>query len=79
MIKGSIIATIPILYTNNFIVSDPTKFGFIGSLPEAMLNYVPTKNELINEYRKKPTSGRRPLTPEMQKALEEANKPKFLL
>lgn len=67
---------IPIFHTSNFIVSDPTKFSFIGSLPEAMLNYVPTDNELINEYQKKHVSGPFPLTHEMQKALEEVNKPK---
>lgn len=54
----------------------PVKFSFIGSLLEAMVNYVSTSNELISEYRKIPASGLRPLTPEMQKALEEANKPK---
>ncbi|CAI9284529.1 unnamed protein product [Lactuca saligna] len=41
-----------------------------------MINYVPTNNKLINEYQKKPASGPRPLTPEMQKPLDEANNPK---
>ena len=74
--EGCIIAAIPIFHTLNFIVSDPTNFTFVGSLLEAMLNCIPIDNKLINKYRKTPASGPRPLTPQMQKALEEANKPK---
>lgn len=46
-----VIAAIPIFDTSNFIVSDPTKFYFFGSIPEAILLIVPTDNVLINEYR----------------------------
>lgn len=66
---------IPIFHTSNFIVSDPTKSDFVGSIPEAMLIKVPADNVLIIEYRKKPTYGPRPLTVEMRKDTEEANKP----
>ncbi|CAI9266058.1 unnamed protein product [Lactuca saligna] len=38
-----VLATIPVLHTSNFMVSDHTKFSFVGSIPEAMLNYVPIK------------------------------------
>ncbi|CAI9264261.1 unnamed protein product [Lactuca saligna] len=62
VIEECIIATIPIFHILNFIMSDPTKFNFIGSLPEAMLNCVPIDNELINKYQKKPASGPHPLT-----------------
>lgn len=41
-----------------------------------MLNYVPTENEIINEYRKLPASSTRPLTDEMRKVIEKASKPK---
>lgn len=41
-----------------------------------MLNYVPTNNELINGYWKKTASCPHPLIPMIEKALEEANKPK---
>lgn len=57
-------------------MSDPRKFDFIGSLLEEMLNYIPTNNELINKYQKIHIFSPNPETPEMQKALEEGNKPK---
>lgn len=52
MVEGSVIAAIPIFQTSNFIVSDPSKFGFVGSILEAILKYVLAENELINEYHK---------------------------
>ncbi|CAI9259744.1 unnamed protein product [Lactuca saligna] len=69
----SVIAAIPIFHTSNFIVSDPTKFDFIGSIPEAMLLKVPTNNVLISEYRKKPASDSRPMPEDLRRALEEGN------
>lgn len=55
------LAAIPIFHTSNFIESCPTKFNFFGSLPEAMLNFVHAENVVVNEYRKKPASGVRPM------------------
>ena len=68
-------AAIPIFHTSNFIVSDPTKFYFVGSIPEAILIKVSAANVLITKYRKKPTYGPRPLNTEMRKAMEEVKKP----
>ena len=41
-----------------------------------MLNFAPADNVIIKNFRKQPASGPRPLTPEMQQALEDANKHK---
>lgn len=72
----SVFAAIPIFHTSKFIVSDPTKFDFLVSVPEAMLLNVLTDNLLIKEYRKKPTSGPLPIPEDLRRALEERNKPK---
>ena len=42
-----------------------------------MLGKVPSDNAIVNECRKQPTSGVRPLPDELQKAIKEANKPKW--
>ena len=70
------LSAIPILHTLNFNVSDPTKFRFVGSIPEAMLFNVPADNVVVNEYRKKPVFGVCPMPEDLRKALEEGNKPK---
>lgn len=54
--EDSVLATILIFHTNNFIVSVPMKFDFVGSLLETIFNSVPTDNVVINEYQKKPAS-----------------------
>lgn len=76
MIDGSVIATIPVFHPLNFTASNCSKFAFVGSILETTFRYVPADNAVINEYSNQPTSGSRPLTAKMQKALEEANKPK---
>lgn len=64
MIEGFIIPAILILHTSNFLIVDPKKFTFIGSIPEVMLNYAPADNTMINEYRSSLAFGSRPLSPE---------------
>lgn len=75
VIEGSDIAAIPMFHTSNVIVSDSLRFAFIRSIPETMLHNVTSSSEIIDEYRRLPASGPRPLTSEMQKVLEEADKP----
>lgn len=67
---------IPILHTSNFIVSDPTKFRFVGSIPTAMLSNVPADNIVVNKYQKKHVFGIRPVPEDLRKELEVVNKPK---
>lgn len=66
----------PILQTSNFMVSDPSKFDFISSIPESMLLNVPTENVVIDAYRKKPGSGICLMPKYFLKALKDGNKPK---
>lgn len=70
----SVMAEIPILHTSNIIVSDPTKFSFIGSFPEAMLLNVPANNLIVNEYLKKAASSVHPMPEDLRKAIEEGVK-----
>ncbi|KAL7605541.1 hypothetical protein Lser_V15G20563 [Lactuca serriola] len=60
---------------HTIIVSDPTKFAFVGSIPESMYRCVFAKSKVIREYIKLPSSGPRHLTPEMQSALDVVDKP----
>lgn len=76
MTEGSAIARIPMFNTSNVIVSDSLRFAFTGSIPDAMLHNVPPSSEIIATYRNLPTSCPRHLTPEIQKVLEVADKPK---
>lgn len=66
---------ISIFDTSNFIMSDPTKFDFVGSISEDMLLMVPMDYVLINKNLKKPTTGPRPMPENLRKALDEGNKP----
>lgn len=50
---------IPFFQTSSFMISDPTKFSFFGSIPNVMLDRVPSDNAIVNEYRKLPVSGAR--------------------
>ena len=65
VIEGSVIATIPIFHTSNVIVSDSSRFTFIGSIAESMLRNVPADSEVIKEYRRQPASSPHRLTAKM--------------
>lgn len=69
--EDSEIDAILILQTSTFIMSDPSKFNFVGSILEAMLVKVPSDNAIVNAYCKQPTSGVHPMTEELRKAIEE--------
>ena len=61
-------------HTTKIIMADPSKFHFIGTIPESMYQCASMANILINEYKKLPAIGRRPLTPKMQKSLDVVDK-----
>ena len=67
-------SSIATFHTTIIIISDPTKFMFIGSIPESMSRCVSSENNVIGDYRKLTPSGPRQLTPEMQSALEVVDK-----
>ena len=61
----SIVVSIPILQTLTIMMSDPSKFTFVGSIPKVMFAKVLQDNVIVNEYQKLPPSGARPMTEEM--------------
>ena len=68
-------ANIQVFHTTNIILSDTSRFTFIRSIPETILRNVTTASEIIRAYRSLPASGPRPMTSEVRKVLEEADKP----
>ncbi|CAH1422620.1 unnamed protein product [Lactuca virosa] len=55
------------MHTSNFMVSGPTKFSFIGSIPEAMLLNVLVDNRVV----KKPTDEQHEETPKIDPKVNE--------
>lgn len=76
MTTDSVVATIPIVQTSTFMMYDPKKFNFVGSVLKVMLGKVPSDNAIVNKYRKQPTSGVCPKSCELRKAIKEGNKTK---
>lgn len=58
-------SNISTLHTTGIIVSNTSKFAFVGSIPEATLRDVPSTSKVLEEYRTIPASGIHPLTPKM--------------
>lgn len=75
MTEGSEIVAILMFHTSNVVVSDSSRFAFFGSITKVKLHTIPPSSEIIVAYHSLPASGPRPLTPEIHKVLEEANKP----
>ncbi|XP_052621069.1 pectinesterase inhibitor 10-like [Lactuca sativa] len=71
----SLLSSIATFHTTKIIVTDPTKFSFIGSIPEAMLGRISTSSNILQQYRKRPSAGPRKLTPAMILSIEEYDKP----
>ncbi|XP_023747862.2 uncharacterized protein LOC111896073 [Lactuca sativa] len=71
----SLLSSITTFHTTKIIVTDPSKFSFIGSIPEAMLSRISVSSNVLQQYRKHPSVGPRELTPAMLRSTEEADKP----
>ncbi|XP_023764879.2 uncharacterized protein LOC111913403 [Lactuca sativa] len=71
----SLLSSIATFHTTKIIVTDPTKYSFIGSVPETMLACVSAASNVLQQYRKISSSGPRELTPAMVRSIEEADKP----
>ena len=74
IMADSLLSSIATFHTTKIIVTDPTKFSFIVSIPEAMYAYVSDASNVLQEYKKHPFSGPRELTPAMIRSIEEAEK-----
>ncbi|KAL7586079.1 hypothetical protein Lser_V15G41333 [Lactuca serriola] len=75
IVAGSPMSSIGTFHTTKIIVSDASKFQFIGSIPETMYGDVPADSRIIRTYKEFRRSGPRELTPEMLKSIHEADKP----
>lgn len=76
VMHNTLIASIATFLTTAIIISNSSKFSFIGSIPEAMFRDVPPSSKLLEGYRKLTPSGPRELTDEMQAILTDAVEPK---
>lgn len=74
--KDSLMVAILIFHMTNITLAENSKFYFIGSIPEVMFRDVPVASKVLEAYRKIPVFGFRPLTDEIRKSIEEADKPK---
>ncbi|KAL7618601.1 hypothetical protein Lser_V15G04328 [Lactuca serriola] len=73
--NDSLLSSISSFHTKKIIVADLTKFFHNGSIPETMYQSVSQESKLISDYKFHPPKHPRQLTPEMQEALEEVEKP----
>ncbi|KAL7601624.1 hypothetical protein Lser_V15G23907 [Lactuca serriola] len=72
---GASMSSIGTFHTKKIIVSDASKFSFIGSIPETMYGDVPSDSRLIRTIKEFRATGPRELTPEMLKSIHDADKP----
>ena len=75
VMADSLIPEIATFHTTDILVVDLSKFPFIGIIPESMYQCASKVSIVISKYKKLPAIGQRSLTTEMQKSLNEADKP----
>ena len=75
IMADSLLSSIATFHTTKIIITDPSKYFFIGSIPKSMYAYVSPESKIILEYKKLPSSGPRELNPEMMRSIEEEDKP----
>lgn len=73
--NGSLVAKISTLQTTTFVMSDPRNFKFVGSILEVLSKKVLQDNSITNDYCKLPTYGVHPIPVELQKIIDEGDKP----
>ncbi|KAL7590355.1 hypothetical protein Lser_V15G35622 [Lactuca serriola] len=72
---GAPMSSIVTFHTKKIIVSDASKFSFIGSIPESMYADVPADSRLIRTIKEFRQTGPRELTPDMLRSIHDADKP----
>ncbi|KAL7582410.1 hypothetical protein Lser_V15G45692 [Lactuca serriola] len=72
---GAPMSSVGTFHTKKIIVSDASKFSFIGSIPESMYGSVPSDNSMIKAIKELGPSGPRELTPDMLRSIHDADKP----
>ena len=75
IVADSPLSSIGTFHTTKIIVSDASKFQFIGSIPKSMFGDVPSDSRIIRTYKEFRRSGPRELTPDMIKSIHDADRP----
>ncbi|CAI9263241.1 unnamed protein product [Lactuca saligna] len=75
IMADSLLSSIATFHTTKIIVTDPTKFSFIGSIPKSIVSRISELSNVLQEHRKLPSTGPRELTQEMVRSIEKADKP----
>ena len=75
IMADSLLSSIATFHTTKILITDLSKYLFVGSIPASMYACVSDQSAIIQEYKKLPSSGRRELTPAMVHSIEEADKP----
>nr|KAJ0218696.1 hypothetical protein LSAT_V11C300141820 [Lactuca sativa] len=75
IMADSLLSSIATFHTMKITVTDPTKFSYIGSIPEAMLGCISAASNVLQKYSKRKVVDPRELTPAMLRSIEEADKP----
>ncbi|CAI9263314.1 unnamed protein product [Lactuca saligna] len=74
-VAGSLLSTINVFHTTKIIVTDPTKFSFVGSIPDSMSAGVSKESIIMKAYKDFRPSGPRELSAEMVQSINDADKP----
>ncbi|XP_052624970.1 uncharacterized protein LOC111889543 [Lactuca sativa] len=69
------LSSIGVFHTTKIIVTDPSKFIFVGSIPESMYACVSEESHIIKTYKEFLPSGPRELTVEMLQSINDTDKP----
>ncbi|XP_023757881.1 flocculation protein FLO11-like [Lactuca sativa] len=75
IMADSLLSSIATFHTTKIIITDPTKFSYIDSIPETMLGSISATNNVLQQYRKRKAIGPRELMPVMLRSIEGADKP----
>ncbi|KAL7595143.1 hypothetical protein Lser_V15G31155 [Lactuca serriola] len=75
IVANSPLSSIGTFHTTKIIVSDSSKFQFIGSISESMYGDVPSDSRIIRTYKEFRRSGPRELTPDMIQSIHDADQP----
>lgn len=75
IVATSPLSSIDVFHTTKIIVTDPSKFQFVGSIPESMYACVLGESRIIKPYKEFLPSGPRELTPEKIQSIHDTDKP----
>ncbi|KAL7610282.1 hypothetical protein Lser_V15G13610 [Lactuca serriola] len=75
IMADSLLSSTATFHTTKILVTDPSKYLFVGSILASMYVCVSNQSAIIQAYKKLPSSSPRELTPAMVRSIEKADKP----